>query len=107
MVSALPSKPFGPMRRKPLPRFAALVLLFLLVAAETLTTAHALDLDAHSGGDPCKICISVAGLDTALPAKAVPFDLARTHTRVGIAHERPVPTLRAVLPSARGPPLAS
>ena len=103
----MPSKSFGTMRRKPFQRFAALVLLFVLVAAEALTTVHSLDLDAHAGGDACKICISVAGLDTGVPATVTLVDLPRAQTPVGVALDRLSPLLRAGRASARGPPLAS
>ena len=54
---------------------ASAVLLCVLMAAEALVVAHAVDLDAHANGEPCKICISFAGFGAAAPAKAPPLDL--------------------------------
>lgn len=95
------------MHRRPLKPFAAAVLLLALVAAEALATVHSLDFDAHSGGEPCNVCISVAGLGTGVPAKAVLPDAARSHLPVPTAQTFSLPALRIERPSARAPPLVS
>jgi len=96
------------MHRDPLfKRIAALVLLFVLVAAEAMTIAHALDFDAHAGGEPCKICVSAAGLGSAAPARVLAADVPHTDPPVAVALDRSVPAPRPERASARGPPLAS
>lgn len=45
----------------------AVICAFL--AAEALAFGHPLDVDAHSSDEPCKICLSLAGLGGAAVAK--------------------------------------
>lgn len=96
------------MHRKPsLKPCAAFVLLFVLVAAEALAVMHSLDFDAHAGSDPCNVCIAVAGLGAAAPARAMPQEVARTDLPGEAARALTVPALRTERPSARAPPLVS
>jgi len=94
-------------QNSPLKRIAAVVLLFVLVSAEAMAVAHALDLDAHASGDPCKICVSAAGLASAAPASAAPAQLPRADVPVATAQNPLVPAQRPERASARGPPLVS
>lgn len=98
----------GAMERKRHVKLAlGALLLCALAAAEALAVAHWLDLESHAGAEPCKICISVAGLGTAAPAKApppaqpvaaVPAAAVTRATAGGAAVHRP---------SARAPPKLS
>lgn len=90
-----------------LTRFAALAVLLVLVAAETLAVVHSVDLDAHAGGDPCNVCISVAGLGSAAPAKSAAPEAPRTDLPLATAQDVPQPLELPKRAPARGPPLAS
>ena len=51
----------------------SVTLAALLIAAELLAVTHPLDTAAHSGPEPCKICLSIGGFDAAaVPHQPVP-----------------------------------
>ncbi|HEX6995852.1 MAG TPA: hypothetical protein VF339_17100 [Gammaproteobacteria bacterium] len=95
------------LRHSTVKRIAAVVLLFVLVAAEAVAVAHSLDFDAHVPGDPCKLCVSAAGLVAGVPATPAAAEPPRTHEPVGAVHVPPVPAPRPERASARGPPVLS
>jgi hypothetical protein len=83
------------------------VLVAALLVAEAFAATHQLDSAAHANGEPCNVCLSVAGLGAGAAAPVVEFgiDLSRP---VFVAVDgsilvSSVPTRR----SARGPPIAS
>ncbi len=85
----------------------AAVLVLALLVAETFATVHPLDLDAHSSGEPCKICVSVASFGAATVAKAFVFSVdAATPRLVATLPLIPV-SAQPIRAKARGPPLAS
>jgi hypothetical protein len=94
-------------RRTPFGLVGSLALLCLLIAGEALAVVHSLDVDAHAGADPCKICISISALDdaavaappTLVPSLAVASDVFPEAAGAVFA--------RAERPCARGPPQAS
>jgi hypothetical protein len=92
------------MHRKSFQHVAAFVLFLVLVAGEALAVVHSVDLDAHTSGDGCKICITVADLGSALPAKAVLAVPPRSDSQIVAAHGDPVAAVRAEAANARGPP---
>jgi len=94
-------------RHSPVKRIAAVVLLFVLVAAEAVAVAHSLDFDAHAAGDPCKICVSAAGLGTGLAPTPAAAEPPRTDWPVGPVLLQPIPAPRPERASARGPPVLS
>lgn len=90
-----------------LKRFAAAVLLLVLVATEAMAVAHSLDFDAHAAGDPCKICVSAASLGHGASAAAVSAEPPRAYPPVATTCDSAVPAPRPARASARGPPLVS
>lgn len=82
-------------------------LLCLLVIAESLAVAHALDFEAHAPDEVCKICIGAAALGGAAPARAPTMLLPRAAASAPVFEPRPAALARAEAPSARGPPPAS
>jgi hypothetical protein len=82
--------------------------LCLLVVAEAIAVVHSLDFDAHRLGEPCKICISLAGSGSAPPA-ATPALVRPQVTGVPIAADSsPVVGIRRLeRPAVRGPPAVS
>jgi hypothetical protein len=42
---------------------------FILVLSQTVLLVHQADIDAHSHGDNCSVCLLVHGLDSALPTQ--------------------------------------
>ena len=65
----------------------------LLIAAEAFAVVHAADLDAHTGGEACKICLSVSPLDGASPING--WALPIVVVPAGVGHSRRL-VLRAV-----------
>lgn len=94
-------------RRTPFRLVGSLALLCLLIAGEALAVVHSLDVDAHAGADPCKICISISGLDDA--AVTAPPALIPSLAAVGDVFPEAAGAVftRTERPSARGPPQAS
>lgn len=90
-----------------LKRFAAAVLLLVLVATEAMAVAHSLDFDAHAAGEPCKICVSAASLGSGAPAAAVPAEPPGVCPPLATPCDRAAPAPRPERASARGPPLVS
>lgn len=82
-------------------------LLCLLVAAEAMTVTHALDFDAHTAGETCKICLSVSGLDSAAPARTLVLLPPAAATAVVLPGQLPPVFARLERPVARGPPSIS
>lgn len=95
------------MHRKPFKLFAAALLLVVLFAAEALTVAHSLDFDAHTGGEPCKICISVAALGGGAPARAIPPEAPRSDVLAAVSREDTIELASVDHRLARGPPAVS
>jgi hypothetical protein len=81
------------------------VLVGLLIVAEAFAATHQLDSAAHSNGEPCNICVSVASLGAGAVAQVVEFGVDLSHPTFvavdGSVLVSSVPTRR----SARGPPL--
>jgi len=94
-------------RRTPFKLAAAALVLLALVAAEALSVVHSLDVDQHAGGEPCKICICVAGLGAGAPSKVPLPDAPRVAVPGSLASVLPVDLSRVDRPSARGPPAVS
>jgi len=94
-------------RQSTVKRIAAVVLLFVLVAAEAVAVVHSLDFDAHAAGDACKICVSTAGVGTGMPVTPAAAEPQRTHGPVGTVHVVPAPAPQPDRASARGPPFLS
>ena len=86
-------------------RAAALALV--LLAAEAFVVVHPFDLDAHSGGEPCKICISVVGLDSGAAARIVTLALDTATPVAHFSFARAVGRPLFLNRFARGPPAAS
>jgi hypothetical protein len=79
----------------------------LLLVAEAVALTHPLDFDAHAAGEPCKICISVAGLGSAAVAQDAPVCLDSAAVAPLADGLSPIPYTRLATHTARGPPLAS
>jgi hypothetical protein len=94
-------------RKSPFKLFAAVALLCALVCAEALSVVHSLDFDAHANGEPCKICISVAGVGAGAPHRAVLPEAPRAGEPGSWAPAAFVDSRRAERRSARGPPVVS
>jgi hypothetical protein len=98
-------------RRNTQIRFASslrgVALALVLLVAETFAVVHPLDLAAHSNGEPCKICVSVASVGAAAVAQPLVFEVD-VALPVLVAEPSQVPVaLQRVQPTARGPPIAS
>jgi hypothetical protein len=79
----------------------------LLLVAEAFAGIHPLDLDAHANGEPCKICISVAGFAAATAAD-LPAILVDAAVSVLVPVPRFAPSsAEPARQSARAPPSAS
>lgn len=95
-------------RSRPLSFVPAWFAIALLMVAEAFAVVHATDLDAHTGGEACKICLSVSPLDgaspvngSALPIVVVP-DSRVPFVAAGLTTDR-----RPGRIVARGPPIIS
>jgi hypothetical protein len=86
-----------------------LVAAFLLavVAAETFTVVHSLDLAAHANADPCKICVSAAGIDHAVAGDIPTLVHVPVAVDVVLATGTPLRSRAPVRQTARGPPQLS
>lgn len=96
-------------RRKPkaVRRLLSVTLAVLLLAAELLAVTHPLDAAAHSGPEPCKICLSIGGFDAvAVPADSAPV-LATAAAVTPPWLDPAEVALRRATPVARGPPALS
>src|SRR5690606_9711013 len=94
-------------RQSTVKRIAAVVLLFVLVAAEAVAVVHSLDFDAHAAGDACKICGSCAGVGAGRrvpPAGAGP---PRPDGPGGTVHVGRAPAPQPDRAPAGGPPFLS
>lgn len=83
------------------------MLLCLLVVAEALAVTHALDFEAHAPGEVCKICVGVADLGGAAPARAPLLLPPAAAEPVPFTAVVSLPAARNERPSARGPPSPS
>ena len=84
---------------------AALVVLLLL--GESFAVTHPFDSAAHTNGQPCAVCVSVAHLGHGAVSASVPLAL-EVATPVFVATV--VAVFVAIVPArryARGPPLVS
>lgn len=92
---------------RPFKLLVSALVLSVLIAAEAMAVRHSLDFDSHANDEPCKICVTVAGLGAVAPAKAV--------AAVSTSAVEPEAARRDVVrafdrfdrPSARAPPLVS
>jgi hypothetical protein len=84
---------------------AALALVLLVAEAFALT--HPFDQDAHQTDEPCKICISVAAVDSAAVAKAAAFSVDNPSPSLAVTAAGRSARTRLVTQFARGPPLPS
>jgi hypothetical protein len=104
------------MQRQPLLRrcrsatwktWLGVALAVWLLAAEAFAVAHQYDSAAHSNGQTCAVCVSVASLGAANVATPAHFELAAPKSFVavaaGIVFLSVVPARRY----ARGPPSVS
>jgi hypothetical protein len=90
---------------KPALKTAALVCV--LLAAEAFAVVHPLDLDAHSTGEPCKICISVASFGSATVAALAGFVIDASSPQLDSVPFIVTTRSRPTSHFARGPPRAS
>jgi hypothetical protein len=82
-------------------------LALVLLAAETFAVVHPLDLAAHGNGEPCKICVSVAGIGTGAVAQPLVFVVDAAPPALSAESALVFVAAQPVRPTARGPPLAS
>jgi hypothetical protein len=94
-------------RRTPLSRVVSIALLCLFIAAEAVAVVHSLDYEAHAGADPCKICISISGLDDVVSASAPVLVPPAAAARDAFPAGESVVFERIQRPNARAPPQAS
>lgn len=88
-------------------RVVSIALLCLFIAAEAVAVVHSLDYEAHAGGDPCKICISISGLDDAVAASAPVFVPPAAAAHDAFPEGDAIIVARIDRPNARAPPQAS
>lgn len=88
-------------------RVVSIALLCLFIAAEAVAVVHSLDYEAHAGGDPCKICISISGLDDAVAASAPLLIPPAGAVRDAFPEGEVIIVARIDRPNARAPPQAS
>jgi len=82
---------------------AALTLIAFLVA-EAISLVHPLDIDEHSNGEACAVCISVAGLGAGAPSRTPPPETPRVAVQGNFSIVLSVDPRRVDRPAARGPP---
>lgn len=85
----------------------AAALAAVLLVAETFAVVHPLDLAAHSNGEPCKICVSVASVGTAAVAQPIVFAVDAASPALIVPPVSVPAAARRFRPTARGPPFAS
>ena len=56
-------------------RFNSTLLAVVLILGQLAFVHHALDMDSHADGKPCKLCLLSAGLDQALAQKHQPIEI--------------------------------
>jgi hypothetical protein len=99
--------PLRAFRQHALRTWLGAMLVALLLVAEVFAATHQLDSAAHTNGEPCNICLSVAslGAGAVVHVAELGVDLSRpTFVAVdGSILVSNVPTRR----SARAPPAAS
>jgi len=61
-------------------RLNAWVLAALLVLSQSALLLHQSDIDAHSDGKPCSVCLLAHGLDNALASQPVLHGDSAPHT---------------------------
>jgi hypothetical protein len=94
-------------RIRPVRALRGFALALVLLAAETFAVVHPVDLAAHSNGEPCKICVSVAGVGTGTVAQPFVFTVDAAPPALAAEPSLVVVAAQRVRPTARGPPLAS
>ena len=86
------------------PRLRSLLLALILVGAQSFAMAHQLDLDAHTAGDVCQVCIALGQLDHGALHAAPTWDAAPA-TGLVVPPATPSAPDIATLPCRnRGPP---
>jgi hypothetical protein len=89
--------------------FAAALLFACFAAAETFAAVHALDAAAHSGAEPCKICVSAASFGAGATAPhAAPLLAVEPAASLAVAAPHAAATRSIPLrPPSRAPPVRS
>src|SRR5690606_41755824 len=74
------------------------------LVAEAISLVHPLDIDEHSNGEACAVCISVAGLGAGAPSRTPPPETPRVAVQGNFSIVLSVDPRRVDRPAARGPP---
>jgi hypothetical protein len=83
------------------------VLVAWLLLAESLAVTHALDLAAHSEGQPCAVCLGAASFGSAAPPTIATFAPIVAALAVAIVTVVALATIVPTRRYARGPPRVS
>lgn len=82
------------------------LLVVCVLAAESIAAVHALDRDAHSGNDTCKLCVSAAAFAGAAPVHVSSAVATASVSDLSVHAPRVAAPLTLFLrPPSRGPPL--